>query len=245
MRDVLNIGNKMNNNTENKYIGVVKRFGDTRTKQDYGFIYNTKFGDLFFHKQNCSENYLPNKSDCVVFNAVSAKGGPKAINVMHINNEKNIKFLLEIESMSFLFPLDLRGKEIYETLIRQSLRTKIKELLNAERTDEINSLLYDKFKNFFEEIMPLVKKDRSYLLRIINFAKDFLFEDEFKKFEDVIVQADINNEELLGLWFNGNIRKAPVDCISSYIEDYLINSGDSQEKYNNSEKNSCEEEYPF
>ena len=71
------------------YTGLVKWFGNKQTGDDYGFIYNPEFGDIFVHKRSLKEIII--KNDLVEFELKHSENkGEKyeALNVIKIRPNK-------------------------------------------------------------------------------------------------------------------------------------------------------------
>lgn len=187
-----------------KFIGIIKWFGDQQREANYGFIQHTKLGDIYFNWKSIVKGQLKNRfyeNKVVVFEVIqSAKknNSLEAQNVLLIENEKDIFFLF---SQYLLFVYE-KNTYIFEKSIFDSIQCLSKEIEVTKKDESFNLFLI-----FINQTIFNYEKAKI----IINLAK-LLFSDFYEKaIERIFFKVD--KDILFRFWVEKTKENADIDYI--------------------------------
>ncbi len=153
---------------DKKYKGIVKWFGNRRTGEEEGFIYNNEIGDVYVHRRSLRFEVKP--LDIVQFNIKESKrgGGNTAFDVEKITEDTYLEELLDLylnwELLSEFEWKDKIQKQIYITsnnsnllltkplrqILDQFIEEKIDSYIKGESITSSNLYnLFSKIKEIF------------------------------------------------------------------------------------------------
>ncbi len=217
---------KIVDNSEIRYIGKVKWFGDNQKNANYGFIESKGLDDIFVHERTTVSKISEN--DTVIFQIRKSKKDEKkfeAYNVCLINEYNDLDGLLDLILnygrdytiknllLERLVPLDPNGDKLLKAKNIQKIEEKYLNILSVDGS----TLSYSTVSNVYSELSRLFNNSKSNLNKFFQKTKN-------------------NNIQFVG-WINNSNDSFDKELISKYYE-----SSDSQLKkliLNSSDNKSC------
>jgi cold shock CspA family protein len=202
-----------------KYLGRIKWFRDLSRDADYGFITNSKLGEVFFHKRNISKTdtshlELFTENQIVTFQideSADNKKGPSAKNVTLLTSETDLIFLVEEILRTILI-------SNYSSDFQKEILSKLSKIKNLSYTTENDPFMVISEKAILqlEEFLIQSKTPSIEIIKLLKTLVIDIFSANFNKFTDIL-QANLTDTEFFNLWAKDVISVYNIDYIARII----------------------------
>lgn len=199
-------------NEDEKYIGLVKWFHDAQRNADYGFIQHAKLGDIYFNGRNIVKGQAKERfdeNDVVIFKTRQSerkKGSLEAVDVVLIENEKEVQFLFE----HFLSIFSEKGTYSDYNLLQKKVFQSI-QILHPDVEDSEKKELIKTFKEFISRFELNYQNAKT----IVNLTQKLFKEEESQIIPHLI--SCLDRESKYQFWLEKIHDQPDIDIIAEKV----------------------------
>lgn len=199
-------------NENKKYIGLAKWFHDAQRNADYGFIQHAKLGDIYFNGRNIAKGQSKERfdeNDVVIFKSrqsESKKGSLEAIDVVLIENEKEIQFLFEHFLSIFTEKGTYSDYNLLQNKVFQSIQVLYPDVEDLDKKELIKT-----FKDFISRCELNYQNAKT----IVNLTQKLFKEEENQIISHLIIYLD--RETKYKFWLEEIHDQPDIDFIAEKV----------------------------